>query len=84
MVTNESGNNVDMMNIVVNQLRKNKEKIIANFQELMGSPSLVVVISRQNQQTKFSILKQKLDKIHNEAISVDNCYEIIKFKNLIN
>lgn len=75
LVSYKSGDKVELQSFL-NQVEQNKDKIVATFQKLSDSPNLIAVFG-QVQQTLFSYLKQKLDYLHDEALSVDNCYKRI-------
>jgi hypothetical protein len=75
LVSYKSGDKVELQSFL-NQVEANKDKIVATFQKLSDSPNLIAVFGQQK-QTLFSYLQQKLDDLHNEAVSVDNCYKRI-------
>ncbi len=75
LVSYKSGDKVDLVDFL-NQVTTNKANIAATFQNIKDNPNLVALFG-QDHQTLFSYLKAKLDDVHNNASSVENCYKHI-------
>lgn len=73
LISYKSGDKVDLQNFL-NQVVQEKEKIVAMFQKINDSPNLIVSLGKE-QQPLFSYIKQKLEDINKEVVSVDNCYK---------
>ena len=61
------------LKVYLQQLESNKQKVADGFQKIKDNEKLVFV-SGQQIEPLFNILKERLDYIHADANSVNNCY----------
>ncbi len=71
----KTGDKADLDDFLI-QVNLNKDKIASKFQQIKENENLVL-INGPHQQTLFSLLEEKLDDIHSEALTLQNCYKII-------
>ena len=67
------------LEVFLQQLESNKQKVAGVFQKIKDNENLVF-ISGQQIEPLFNILKERLDYIHADASSVNNCYQSLMQK----